>query len=64
MDRAGRLAERAGYSQASAGFSGTALLLWSIVLLVTTAVSPTKQGLHDRFANSAIVQPIGGSSSV
>lgn len=52
-----------GYSQASAGFSGTALLLWSIVLLVTTAASPTKQGLHDRFANSAIVQPIGGSSS-
>ena len=52
-----------GYSQASAGFSGTALLLWSIVLLVTTAVSPTKQGLHDRFANSAIVQPIGGSSN-
>ena len=52
-----------GYSQASAGFSGTALLLWSIVLLITTAVSPTKQGLHDKFANSAIVQPIGGSSS-
>jgi uncharacterized RDD family membrane protein YckC len=52
-----------GYSQASAGFSGTALLLWSIVLLVTTAASPTKQGLHDRFANSAIVQPVGGSSS-
>jgi uncharacterized RDD family membrane protein YckC len=52
-----------GYSQTSAGFSGTALLLWSIVLLVTTAVSPTKQGLHDRFANSAIVQPVGGSSS-
>ena len=52
-----------GYSQASAGLSGTALLLWSIVLLVTTAASPTKQGLHDRFANSAIVHPIGGSSS-
>ena len=47
-----------GYSQASAGFSGTAPPPRSIVLLVT--VSPTKQGLHDRFANSAIVQPIGG----
>ena len=32
-------------------------LLWSIVLLITTATSPTKQGLHDRFANSAVVRP-------
>ena len=33
------------------------LFLWSIVLLVSTAISPTKQGLHDRAARSAIVQP-------
>ena len=35
-----------------------------IVLLVTTAASPTKQGLHDRIANSAIVQPIGREGPV
>jgi uncharacterized RDD family membrane protein YckC len=38
--------------------------IWSIVLLVTTATSPTKQGLHDRFANSALVRPIGASNGV
>ena len=31
--------------------------VWVIVLLVTTVQSPTKQGLHDRFANSAVVRP-------
>jgi len=30
---------------------------WTLVLLVTTASSPTKQGLHDRFAGSAVVRP-------
>ncbi len=30
-----------------------------IVLLVTTVRSPTKQGLHDRYANSAMVEPTG-----
>ena len=35
---------------------------WS--LLVTTVTSPTKQGLHDRFAGSAIVQPIGREGPV
>lgn len=38
-------------------------LLWGIVLLVTTATSPTKQGLHDRLANSAVVRPAGQTSS-
>jgi uncharacterized RDD family membrane protein YckC len=33
------------------------LLIWTIVLLITTATSPTKQGLHDKFANSAVVRP-------
>ena len=33
------------------------VLLWNVVLLITTATSPTKQGLHDRFANSAVVRP-------
>ena len=34
-----------------------ASLAWSIVLLITAVQSPTKQGLHDRFANSAVVRP-------
>jgi uncharacterized RDD family membrane protein YckC len=33
------------------------VLLWNVALLITTATSPTKQGLHDRFANSAVVRP-------
>jgi uncharacterized RDD family membrane protein YckC len=33
------------------------LLVWNIALLITTATSPTKQGLHDRLANSAVVRP-------
>jgi len=32
------------------------------VLLVTTIGSPTKQGLHDRFANTALVRPAGAGS--
>jgi hypothetical protein len=39
-------------------------LVWAVILLVTTAASPTKQGLHDRFAGSAIVQPIGREGPV
>jgi uncharacterized RDD family membrane protein YckC len=31
-------------------------LVWLIVLLVTTAQSPTKQGLHDRYANTVVVK--------
>lgn len=38
-------------------------LLWALALLITTAMSPTKQGLHDRLANSAVVRPAGQSSS-
>jgi uncharacterized RDD family membrane protein YckC len=33
--------------------------IWWLVLLITTAASPTKQGLHDRFAGSALVRPAG-----
>jgi uncharacterized RDD family membrane protein YckC len=33
------------------------IFVWMIVLLITTATSPTKQGLHDKFANSAVVRP-------
>jgi len=31
-------------------------LIWLIALLVTTAQSPTKQGLHDRYAKTMIVK--------
>ena len=31
-------------------------LIWFIALLVTTAQSPTKQGLHDRYAHTMVVK--------
>ncbi len=37
------------------GLGGLATIVWDIVLLVTTASSPTKQGLQDRWAGSAVV---------
>jgi uncharacterized RDD family membrane protein YckC len=40
--------------------SGLALV-WGLILLVTVVTSPTRQGLHDRFAGSAMVQPAGGA---
>jgi hypothetical protein len=47
------------------GLGGLAslLFLWYIVLLVSTAISPTKQGIHDRVARSAIVQPADRTSN-
>jgi uncharacterized RDD family membrane protein YckC len=44
------------------GFGGIGLILnlaafvWWIALLVTTAQSPTKQGLHDRYAHTVVVK--------
>lgn len=32
-------------------------LVWIVALFVSTVSSPTKQGLHDRLANTAIVRP-------
>ena len=37
------------------GLGGLATIIWDIVLLVTTATSPTKQGMQDRWAGSAVV---------
>jgi hypothetical protein len=45
------------------GLASLAQFVWVIVLFVTTVRSPTKQGLHDRFANTAIVRPSNQSSS-
>ncbi len=40
-----------------AGIAGLIQIVWVIALLVTTVSSPTKQGLHDRLANTAVVRP-------
>jgi uncharacterized RDD family membrane protein YckC len=46
------------------GVASLAELVWTVVLLISTSTSPTKQGLHDRFANSAVVRPIGASTGL
>jgi hypothetical protein len=45
------------------GLGSLAQLVWVVILLISTAQSPTKQGLHDRFANSAVVKPSGQGTS-
>lgn len=35
---------------------GLAAFIWFIALLVTTAQSPTKQGLHDKYAQTVVVK--------
>jgi uncharacterized RDD family membrane protein YckC len=45
-----------GLTAQLAGVVGLVELIWTLVLLATTASSPTKQGLHDRFAGSAVVR--------
>ena len=47
---------------AVAGLASLAELVLLIALLITTIASQTKQGLHDRFANSAVVEPTGQGS--
>jgi uncharacterized RDD family membrane protein YckC len=38
--------------------------IWQLVLLITTATSPTKQGLHDRIAESAVVRPASAGNGL
>ncbi len=38
-------------------------LVWPFVLLVSTAVSPARRGIHDRVSGSTIVRPVGASAS-
>jgi uncharacterized RDD family membrane protein YckC len=38
-------------------FAVVGVALWYLVLLISTVVSPTKQGIHDWFAGSAVVRP-------
>ena len=40
-----------------------ALLIWFVALLVTTGMSPTRQGLHDRWAGSSVVQPFDAQAN-
>jgi uncharacterized RDD family membrane protein YckC len=39
-------------------------IVWELVLLATTVSSPTKQGLHDRFAGSAVVRPASAGNGL
>jgi uncharacterized RDD family membrane protein YckC len=39
-------------------------MIWTIVLLITTATSANKQGLHDRIAGSAVVRPSDAGTAV
>lgn len=39
-------------------------LVWTIVLFISTVSSPTKQGLHDRFANTAVVRPANAGNGL
>ena len=48
----------------AAVFASGALAIWTLALLWTTSNSPTKQGFHDRFANTAVVRKEGGTRSV
>jgi len=47
---------------AVAGLASGLQAIWILLLLVTTATSPTKQGLHDRIAKTALVQPAGAQT--
>jgi hypothetical protein len=52
-------------SPALGGLGSLISLALTVILLVTTIASPTKQGLHDRFARSVVVEPAGiGSGGV
>lgn len=42
---------------ALAGLGGLLSFVWPFVLLITTIISPTKQGLHDRLGGSWVVKP-------
>jgi uncharacterized RDD family membrane protein YckC len=52
-----------GIVPALAQLASWGLFAWEIALLVTTIRNPAKQGLHDRFANSAVVRPRGASAN-
>jgi uncharacterized RDD family membrane protein YckC len=53
-----------GLTATLSGIAALAAAVWALLLLITTVTSPTKQGLHDRFANTAVVRPAGSSNGV
>jgi uncharacterized RDD family membrane protein YckC len=42
---------------------GFALVVWPVVLLVSTGLNDRRRGIHDRIAGTAMVQPRGATSS-
>ncbi len=40
----------------------TLVLIWEVVLMVTVVRHPSKRGIHDLFARSAVVRPIAAGS--
>ena len=54
----------AAFAAALAPLVGIVQLVWTLALLATTVTSPTKQGLHDRFAGSAIVRPASAGNGL
>jgi uncharacterized RDD family membrane protein YckC len=53
-----------GFVPALSGAGGLLQLVWSMVLLVSTIASPTHQGIHDRFAGSAVVRPANAGNGL
>ena len=45
-------------------YIGLISAIWVLILLVTTATNPLRQGLHDRWARSVVVQPAPGGSGL
>jgi uncharacterized RDD family membrane protein YckC len=45
-------------------FVGLIGAIWVLVLLITTATNPLRQGLHDRWARSVVVQPAPGGTGL
>jgi uncharacterized RDD family membrane protein YckC len=48
------------FAVAVAGYAFS--VIWWLIIGVSVAISPTKQGLHDRIARSAVVRPAGPTS--
>lgn len=49
---------------AASGVVGLVQFVWWLVLLITTISSPTKQGMHDRFAETAVVRPTAAGNGL
>ena len=52
-----------GFLPALSRLVGLVVLAWPFLLLITTIISPTKQGLHDRIAGTWLVRPASADSS-